>query len=258
MDRWSRESAKVRIQELSQLRSVLRIPDITLRPSAFQDRSIAALGILFGRIRVNCGCPLQGKRSNIGGKDSGTVTSTTPAFELRPRVAPPLAANEMHLTFLRAGFATWNNWRQENPYTLPDLNRASLIAATLHNVNLSRANLSGADLREADLSNADLDMARLVSANLRGADLTGANLRGVDLTRANLRGANLSRANLQGAILRWADLRGANLDGADLDDTDFRSADLGLVLGLYQSQLASAHLDQLTIFPKGLLLPSGM
>ena len=48
-------------------------------------------------------------------------------------------ANEEHLTLLKQGTATWNEWRERNPRSFVDLSYAGL----------SGTNLSGASLREA-------------------------------------------------------------------------------------------------------------
>jgi hypothetical protein len=125
-------------------------------------------------------------------------------------------ANDEHLAILRQGVETWNQWRERNPDSLPDL-----IGAKLSRRNLADANLSGANLRSA----------KLVGANLRSADLNGADLRRANLSEANLDNAtlgdaNLSLADLSGANLNIAWLGSANLTGADLGGTNFREAGL--------------------------------
>src|SRR5271165_973187 len=110
-------------------------------------------------------------------------------------------ANPEHLNFIQQGIESWNEWKEKNPASLPDL---------------SGADLSGADLRGADLSKADLSKA----------DLSKAHLFGANLSSANLTSANLSSANLSGADLSGAYLRGADLIQTRLIDTDFRQANL--------------------------------
>jgi TIR domain/Pentapeptide repeats (8 copies) len=53
-------------------------------------------------------------------------------------------ANEEHIEIIREGVEAWNEWREKNPETLPDLINADLI-----NADLSRARLSGANFYNA-------------------------------------------------------------------------------------------------------------
>lgn len=159
--------------------------------------------------------------------------------------------NPEHLDRLREGVEEWNQWRQENPTSTPnldsadlseadlrglDLNQVNFVGAKLHRADLRGVKLIGADLRRAklggallswaDLSGAILRGALLSGANLRGADLSEADLRGVDLSEINLREANLCQADLRETNFREANLRGANLSGADLTKSNLRSAKL--------------------------------
>ena len=121
-------------------------------------------------------------------------------------------ANQEHLDILKQGVGRWNEWREKNPFTTPDLREADLRAA-----DLIRANLRGADLRRAKLS----------LANLTAADLSKADLRG-----ARVIGADLSGAHLLGAILSMADLRKADLREAWIGWTTFGDNDLSSTKGL--------------------------
>jgi hypothetical protein len=58
-------------------------------------------------------------------------------------------ANPEHRAKLREGVEAWNQWREENPETRPDLIKADLRGA----------NLREADLGEAGLSHAYVDTA---------------------------------------------------------------------------------------------------
>ena len=44
-------------------------------------------------------------------------------------------ANEEHLAILRQGIETWNEWRQKNPYILPDLNKTDLSGVIFMGAN---------------------------------------------------------------------------------------------------------------------------
>jgi Pentapeptide repeats (8 copies) len=96
-------------------------------------------------------------------------------------------ANPRHVEILtRDGVRTWNQWREKESNTRPNLREADLSGANLREANLREADLREADLREADLSKADLSEAHLFRA-----DLSGANLIEADLTDANLEGCRI-------------------------------------------------------------------
>ena len=148
-------------------------------------------------------------------------------------------ANPEHLAELNKGVESWNQWRRENPYIVPnlrkadlsrvDLGKADLSRADLRKANLSRANLSFADLRDANLTGATFSSTCFVSANLSKADLSSANLNKIDLsfanfTRANLRSANLSKTDLKSANFTCSHLSQANLSGANLSEAYLRKA----------------------------------
>ncbi len=117
-------------------------------------------------------------------------------------------ANPEHLAILKQGVEAWNRWREENPYTLP--------------------NLFSAYMRERDLQGIHLQ-----HVDLRRADFTGTNLTGADLTEANLRGTVFSKANLA-----EANLLGANMVGTRLDDAKLSRTNLG------RAKLDVAHLEK--------------
>jgi uncharacterized protein YjbI with pentapeptide repeats len=124
--------------------------------------------------------------------------------------------DSQHLDLLKQGVFAWNQWRQEHPEIMPDLNGTDMTWAHLSRIDLSGANLSGADFTWADLYKADLTLADLSGANLSGADLSGANL-----YKANLHGANLKDTQFYRADLREANLHGVNLHKAAIDETVF-------------------------------------
>ena len=117
-----------------------------------------------------------------------------------------------HLSVLRQGADSWNNWRKSNHDVRPDFSRAAL----------NEANLSGADLSYANLFRTDLSNTNLRDANLSIANLIEAKLNATDLSGANLYLANLS----------YADLTSAALGDALLHETAFSNVDLTDTLGL--------------------------
>ena len=129
--------------------------------------------------------------------------------------------NQDHLTLIKQGIASWNEWREKNPAVVADLSHAYLRGANLSGAYLGGANLSGADLSNAYLSGANLKAAYFGGANLSGAYLVGANLSGANLSEANLSdaylsGANLSEVELNGTILIRTDIRHADLTGSSI------------------------------------------
>ena len=112
-------------------------------------------------------------------------------------------ARQDHLDILEKGVDEWNQWREENPETIPDL---------------ERAHLDRKDLRRADMWRAKLENALLFEAKLQGATLKQAKLKGAYLERANFQGASLILADLDGAKLPEADLRNSNISNANLSN----------------------------------------
>jgi Pentapeptide repeats (8 copies) len=65
-------------------------------------------------------------------------------------------ANPEHLAKIKKDVVAWNAWRESISDVRPDLSKANLSGADLHNASLSGANLSGVDLHDASLSGANL------------------------------------------------------------------------------------------------------
>ncbi|WP_159784404.1 pentapeptide repeat-containing protein [Sodalinema gerasimenkoae] len=179
-------------------------------------------------------------------------------------------ANLEHLSMLRQGVETWNQWRDINPHLIPDLYDADLRNYPLQGANLRRvvlgktslslAHLQGADLFQADLYEADLFRANLQQVNLQQAYLCRANLYRADLRDSQLQQARLGRsdltkANLQGANLSHTSFTEANLSQANCQDSDFSYAFLKSVrvygtnfdnANLNGTCLQDLHIDSLT------------
>ncbi|MFO8102202.1 MAG: toll/interleukin-1 receptor domain-containing protein [Dehalococcoidia bacterium] len=171
-------------------------------------------------------------------------------------------ANSEHLDILRQGTKSWNSWKRENIYVIPDLsgadlsdvdlvsanlNGANLIQANLFDAYLNGADLSGADLSGADLSNADLNDAflsktNLNKANLNRTNLTDAHFQEADLSEAQLISADLINTNLSTANLSRANLSNANLCRADFSRTNLNEADLNGA-NLFKVNLSEANLS---------------
>jgi hypothetical protein len=111
------------------------------------------------------------------------------------------------LVNLRAGVATFNDWRHHFPSIQPlldneDLRGLSLIKANFAILKLKASDLSGCDLTGASFAGANLNSAKLVAATLTGADFSQARLANADFTGADLNGANLHETIRDGWILK--------------------------------------------------------
>ena len=166
-------------------------------------------------------------------------------------------ADPNHVEILKQGVAAWNEWRDANPFLVPDLSGLNIYAELnstltpnqrlrresidLANVDFRRVNLTKANFHDwirkgANLSGADLQEARLERAALMEVNLEKANLRRADLSYAALWGSNLAGADLHGADLSYATLWVSNLAGADLREADLSSAEF------WDANLAYANL----------------
>ncbi|MBZ0318236.1 MAG: toll/interleukin-1 receptor domain-containing protein [Anaerolineae bacterium] len=141
-------------------------------------------------------------------------------------------ANPEHLAVLKQGIEVWNQWRRENPETVPDFRGAILNEVDLARFHLWDSDLSGAFLMEADLTEAILYRANLSRANLSNARLVKAGLQQADLSGAILNSADLNGSHLPGAILRGSGLGEANLADSWCWETSFTLLDLSTTVGL--------------------------
>ncbi|MBO0792881.1 MAG: pentapeptide repeat-containing protein [Ktedonobacteraceae bacterium] len=157
-------------------------------------------------------------------------------------------ANRQHLSVLKQGVLSWNEWRKKNPDVRPDLQEASLAGVQLRGANLRGVNLRGVELATAELQEANLQGATLVEANLREANLHRADLGFADLTFADLSKAVLTnarfwKADFTAARLSEADLCGANMTMAMLRETDCSGANLAEAV-LHYAILVETNLRQ--------------
>jgi hypothetical protein len=166
--------------------------------------------------------------------------------ELKP---PP----DMQAVLTTIGRRT-RTWQQGETQPI-NLSHSQFQGANLHGAHLEKANLQGAHLEEADFRGAHLKYADFV-----GAHLKRANLGGVPLEEANFEGARLEEACLVGARLTRAQFVNARLDRAilaraQLEKTSLLGVDLRYTIGLTQSQIDMACLDDTTQLPEGLTRP---
>ena len=136
-------------------------------------------------------------------------------------------ADEKHLELIEQGVEEWNQWRQANPESLPDLSGAYLFEAELSGANLSKVDLSracliGTNLKQANLSEANLQSLYASAANLEDVDLSKADLREANLSEARLTRVNFSDARVEGTNLSKANLTGACIENWQINTkTDF-------------------------------------
>ncbi len=153
---------------------------------------------------------------------------------------PEFEGNREHLELLfnvleKGDIAIWNNWRKENPETVPDLTGADLCEmdtlrgidlygamlshtlfsrSNLENANFSEANCEGVDFGDAILTKVNFTCARISSCNLIMADLSEACLENANLCNSTLMHTNLSGALLTGAQLYETHLVNCNITNA--------------------------------------------
>ena len=165
-----------------------------------------------------------------------------PRYEPETHQSGP--AEPAHESILAEGVAAWNLWRK----------KYMDVAPRLAGVWLARRSLEGIDLREADLAGANFEGADLYKLNGSRANFRGARLKGAVLHRAIALEADFSGADFTAADLSSADLRGSTFlrtrfDGANLLGARFDGADLSGAIGLSETQLMSALLDDATKLP---------
>lgn len=137
----------------------------------------------------------------------------------------------------------------------------------LSNSYLSNINLMGANLKGVDFTGSTLRCAKLNAAFLEGAEFYRADLEGANLSQAFLKGVSFVHANLQSVRLEGtkpdeACFLSANMTGAYLkrnyviltDEGNFRkkhieASDLSGAIGLNESQIESANIDENTKLP---------
>src|SRR5207302_5123177 len=104
--------------------------------------------------------------------------------------------NQRHLNKLREGVKAWNQWREEEPESVPDLRKADLHGATFTGIDFGRTYLDGADLRNAKLCSVSLNSASLYQTNLSGAKLRHAWLHRTYFKETILQQTNFHNASL--------------------------------------------------------------
>jgi len=152
---------------------------------------------------------------------------------------------EEHLNKIKQGVSIWNQWREDNPETVPDLSEADIRGCKLQKVNFSNTNLKEAKLQysnltEATLENASLNRAKLLEANLQSAKLKGANLSGAGLLEANLQFTDFENAKLEEAQFN---------EGTTFNQTNLKGAQLKGATGLTTSQIDLSRTDSKTQLP---------
>jgi uncharacterized protein YjbI with pentapeptide repeats len=145
-------------------------------------------------------------------------------------------ADEQQLATLLQGAAVWNRWRDDNPFTLPDLTAINLGRARLDGVNLKDANLAGAFFGKCQLANVDFTNAVLASSRFHKCYLAKALFREIDTSRVSFVGSDITEgqfdgstlwfSEFDGAILESANFRGTNLSYSSCRNTSFKKADL--------------------------------
>jgi len=136
-------------------------------------------------------------------------------------------ANEEHLKILEKGVEAWNEWRKDNPHTVPDFTEAKLSG-----MMLAKINLGGANVNKCDLGDANLYQAYFGGADLNDTDLSRSYLSEADFGHAELKRANLSNAILNYTQFSHTEVARTNFAGSHIFQTHFVAVDLSLAIGL--------------------------
>jgi Pentapeptide repeats (8 copies) len=110
-------------------------------------------------------------------------------------------ANQEYLAKLEEGVEAWNQWREKDPFSQPDLQGADLREAQLQKAYLGGAQLQGAHLYSAQLQGAHLNEAFFDNATGLNEVILGDNKYGV----ASL--ANISWGGVNLAVVDWSPLK---------------------------------------------------
>jgi|WetSurMetagenome_2_1015567.scaffolds.fasta_scaffold686569_1 uncharacterized protein YjbI with pentapeptide repeats len=125
---------------------------------------------------------------------------------------------------LKNGIPAWNQWRIDNPDTVPEMAGADLHGLALHQANLRYANLSGANLERVLADKADMCHANLQGANLISFSSSKGKFASADLTGATLSNAYLEACNLNAALFCGANLSNVSMKESTCWETDFTDA----------------------------------
>lgn len=152
-------------------------------------------------------------------------------------------ADKEQLSILEQGVEVWNEWRQDNPDVLIDLEGANLRHKHLEKINLSQANLENANLSFANLQKANLAFSGFKNTILSFASLDGANLSAAYFEKTYLEDASLDGAIMTGANFNKAILTNSNLKNAYLVDANFEGTNL-VAVNFGNANLSSVTFDQ--------------
>ena len=137
-----------------------------------------------------------------------------------------LTYNKRHLSMLKKGVRTWNNWREKNPDIIPQLSGIHLFAGegkfyNLDGYNLERANLAGL---KGDFI--QLKQANLIEANLEKAQFEGGSFVGSNFSRANLNKIDIKDTRFNQSVFKETNLSEANIYYSDFKDVSFEKANM--------------------------------
>jgi uncharacterized protein YjbI with pentapeptide repeats len=161
----------------------------------------------------------------------------------------------LNLSGVRAAQATFRGAHLENSHfirTVLDhaqfddahLDRAEFLGANLVSASFLKAIATSADFSPAVTDPKSPTVLRL--ANFSAAHLADAIFAGAILESTNFGGADLTNADFTGSTLS-----GTNMCSATLKGTVFAHSDLSGALGLQQTQLQAAKLEEIGKFPSG-------
>jgi hypothetical protein len=141
-------------------------------------------------------------------------------------------ANKNHLEVLLPGVKLWNEWRVNNPETIPDLRFVDIPKMDLNGANLKRVNFNGSNLNGVSFIGTDLSQASLCGTNLIDANFSGAYLNRTNFSDSNLGNTNCTMAVFTGTNMHRVTLENADLSNAYMTEVIFADNDLSTIKGL--------------------------
>jgi hypothetical protein len=174
-------------------------------------------------------------------------------------------SNSEHVKLISQGAKSWNQWRDENPFVVPDLSGSEMNGHVFWDEDEGSFNLNDSNLSKTWLIGATFAAAKLKNANLEGAFLVGADfsprVSGSSSGYTQSGYANLASANLRETYLNFADFTFAEIGNVDftracMGRTNLGNNDLRTVVGLdsvYHQEPSTIGLDTIYRSKAGVL-----
>lgn len=128
-------------------------------------------------------------------------------------------ANPEHLAKLKEGVEAWNEWRDNNPDIIPDL-QDHKFKFTFDEKPAPQGN----NFKRIAMLGEQLEQINFCDTNLKGTTIIAASFKGAMLTRANLEGAYIAMTDFRGAMLGGVIFKQAHLSDVNFEEVWLHSA----------------------------------